>query len=374
MSDTPWPQLNPANRGQYTFGAAPPLADTPVEQYNAAVEQSPGEAVGTVLPPAASGASEARRCLECGGEVDADGYCTLCGALAPSERDHFEESPASWVGGVCDRGVRHARNEDAMALGAMPEPGSRAIVVVCDGVSASTDSDVASLAGARAARGVLMEQRPVGIAGVAESEAAAMASVLTDAAAYANDAVAENTDPDSENPAAATFVACVVEGAVVHHGTLGDSRAYWIGDAGGHRLLTTDDSLAQEGIEAGQARKEAESGKDAHTITRWLGIDAVDVRPVSGVFTAPGDGWLLVCTDGLWNYASEAADLAAVVAEQSTQAAGGDPTLIARNLVNWAKAQGGHDNITAALVRIEAAPAASEPTDIPTTKTRPQEA
>ena len=47
----------------------------------------------------------------------------------------------------CDRGVRHHRNEDATATAADPAPGSRAVLVVCDGVSTSIDSDVASLAG-----------------------------------------------------------------------------------------------------------------------------------------------------------------------------------------------------------------------------------
>ncbi len=55
-------------------------------------------------------------CLQCGGAVDDDGYCTQCGTKAPSERDHFEERPAPWVAGVCDRGIRHTRNEDAMAM------------------------------------------------------------------------------------------------------------------------------------------------------------------------------------------------------------------------------------------------------------------
>ncbi|HMQ38213.1 MAG TPA: zinc ribbon domain-containing protein, partial [Micropruina sp.] len=85
-------------------------------------------------------------CLECGGAVDADGYCQTCGAKAPSPRDHFEAAPASWVGGVCDRGRLHTRNEDAMATWAAPEPDRAAVLVVCDGVSSSQDSDVAALA------------------------------------------------------------------------------------------------------------------------------------------------------------------------------------------------------------------------------------
>jgi hypothetical protein len=84
-------------------------------------------------------------CLECGGVVGEDGYCTKCGTKAPSPRDHFEESPADWVAGVCDRGLRHVRNEDAMALLA---DGERAVLVVCDGVSNTDQSEVGSLAAA----------------------------------------------------------------------------------------------------------------------------------------------------------------------------------------------------------------------------------
>ena len=56
----------------------------------------------------------ARPCAECGGAVGADGYCETCGTKAPSERDHYAEQPAPWVAAVCDRGVRHHRNEDAI--------------------------------------------------------------------------------------------------------------------------------------------------------------------------------------------------------------------------------------------------------------------
>ena len=94
-------------------------------------------------------------CAACGGAVAEDGYCGTCGARAAAPRDHFVEQPAPWVAAVCDRGIRHPRNEDAVAVAADPEPGTRAVLVVCDGVSSSIDSDVASLAGARAARDVL---------------------------------------------------------------------------------------------------------------------------------------------------------------------------------------------------------------------------
>ena len=83
-------------------------------------------------------------------------------ARARDRRDHFVEEPAPWVAAVCDRGIRHDRNEDAVALMPRAEPGSRAVLVVCDGVSSATDSDVASLAAARAARDVLAALPPAG--------------------------------------------------------------------------------------------------------------------------------------------------------------------------------------------------------------------
>lgn len=64
-----------------------------------------------------------------------------------------------------------------------------------------------------------------------------------------------------------------------------------------------------------------------------------------------GPGWLLVCSDGLWNYCSEAAPLADLV-RQTAAANGGEPLATSSALVDWANAQGGQDNITVALARI----------------------
>ncbi len=52
-----------------------------------------------------------------------DGYCDHCGTPPPNPRDHLVESPTAWVGGVCDIGRRHARNEDAMSLSAAEPAG-----------------------------------------------------------------------------------------------------------------------------------------------------------------------------------------------------------------------------------------------------------
>src|SRR4029077_19175970 len=61
------------------------------------------------------------------------------------------------LAGVTDRGLRHPRNEDAMALATTETPaGPVAIVVVCDGVSSSPNPEDASLTGAQAAVRMLL--------------------------------------------------------------------------------------------------------------------------------------------------------------------------------------------------------------------------
>ncbi len=294
----------------------------------------------------------ARPCVQCGGDVDSDGYCTVCGAKAQSERDHFREEPADWVAGVCDRGIRHQRNEDAMALAAAPDPGSRAVLVVCDGVSSSIDSDVASLAGAEAARDLLWANQPQGV-GTPESHRAAMTAALEQAATAANDAVIEKTDPQSTNAASATFAAAVVQNGQVFVANLGDSRVYWIPDGGDGAQLTVDDSVAQARIETGVPREEAENGEGAHAITKWLGRDAPDLEPRVADLAPQEDGWVVVCSDGLWNYASGPADVTAVLrAALDTEPRPTGLVEVGERMVAWANEQGGKDNVTVALARI----------------------
>ena len=291
-----------------------------------------------------------RPCQSCGGVVGADGYCETCGIKAASARDHLKEQPAPWVAGVCDRGIRHSRNEDALAIAADADPGSRALLVVCDGVSSSLDSDVASLAAARAARDVLTAGHAQGL-GTESSRSSAIVARLKAAADAANEAVIDSTSPDSPNPASCTFVATVLEDGLLVAGGVGDSRAYWCPDDAEAVALTVDDSWAAELIATGLSREEAESGPHAHAITRWLGKDAPDHTPRTTTLRVSGPGWILACSDGLWNYCSEAAALADLV-RRTAAGCGGEPQATASALVDWANAQGGQDNITVALARL----------------------
>ena len=306
-----------------------------------------GAAATHALVPAA-------RCLACGSAVGEDGYCTVCGTKAPIPRDHYVEQPATWVGAVCDRGVKHHRNEDATAVAADPAPGSRAVLVVCDGVSTSTDSDIASLAAARRARDVLVALRPAGLPDPT-SRAGAIADAIVSAVAQANDAVLAATPSCGPDAAACTFAAAVVEGDLVVFGNVGDSRVYWLPDPGGSgpgsdpEELSLDDSMAQARIAMGVDRVTAENGPQAHAITKWLGRDAPDLVPRTGSVILGHPGWVLVCSDGLWNYCSEASGLGELVTTLSGTTA--SPLELGEALVRWANEQGGRDNVSVALAR-----------------------
>ncbi len=296
-----------------------------------------------------------------------DGYCDLCGAKQPDPRDHFVETPSQWLAGVCDIGKRKHRNEDAMALLASTAPLQQGVIVVCDGVSNSSDSHIASLAAARAARDVLDDPVPHAM-GQENAVIAAIQQRLAQAVEAAKTAVIETTaDTAGDSPPSCTFVGALIDDGLAVVGNVGDSRAYWLPDApsGQARLLSVDDSFAAERIRTGVPRDEAEAGVHAHAITQWLGADSPpDTAPHTAYLPLADNGWLLLCSDGLWNYCSEPEELRTLVARGVNEITDPDssdpgstvvtPETLARWLVDYANTQGGIDNITVALARVEA--------------------
>ena len=294
--------------------------------------------------PAAESAPPSPGCQSCGsGPISADGYCEACGHKAPSPRDHIE-TDLGLLAGVTDRGLRHFRNEDAMALAAIQTVGGAiAIAVVCDGVSGSTRANEASAAATEAAIGVL-------IPAARDGQDAASASLQ--AVQAAQEAVAGLADPAGttapQDAPSATFVSAVMSAQSVTICWLGDSRAYWLDavESAAARQLTIDDSVAAQLVAAGVLSEAAAlDSPQAHVVTGWLGADVSDTAPHVATFEPPGPGVVLVCSDGLWNYQPDAAGLAA----RALPAALSSPLDAARTLVQFALKAGGHDNVTVVI-------------------------
>ena len=294
------------------------------------------EECGTRLQPLSSPASEPALCL-CGApddQLDDDGYCLSCGRRCrPAPSDHVEIEISPQLAAVTDRGLRHSRNEDRFALRSADD---RLVLVVCDGVSHSGNADEAA---ALACEGV--------------TRALGEGASLTDALVQAGQQVAGLGQPGTaESCPSTTVVAAVATAAAVKIAWVGDSRAYWIGQEDA-RQLTTDHSWMNAVVSSGEmTAAEAAKSPQAHGITRWLGADADgDTQPDSVDFAVPGPGLLLLCTDGLWNYAPQPEEMAALLQERSPE--GVSALQMARRLIQFANSRGGHDNITAALLRWE---------------------
>ncbi|MGW0944130.1 PP2C family serine/threonine-protein phosphatase [Streptomyces sp. NPDC002623] len=303
-----------------------------------------------VAAEAAAGAEPAKVCVACrAGRVDDDGYCENCGHAQPRERDHMELESGP-LAAVSDRGLRHHRNEDAFGLGctALPDGSPALVAIVCDGVSSATRPDDASLAASRAASAALLAALPQGTHPQAAMHEAIVAASHAVNALATEPATAREHAPHQNAPAC-TLVGAVVTPGLLVVGWVGDSRAYWIpaDRTSPAARLTEDDSWAAQMVAAGLMNEaEAYADERAHAITGWLGADAYELEPHTASFKPDRPGVVVVCTDGLWNYAEAAEEMAEVVPPDAAVR----PLHSARVLVGHALDGGGHDNVTVAVV------------------------
>jgi serine/threonine protein phosphatase PrpC len=295
-------------------------------------------------------AAGAKLCVACrSGHVDPDGYCENCGHAQPRERDHMEQELDA-VSAVSDRGLRHHRNEDAFTISstALPDGSPAVVAIVCDGVSSATRPDEASLAASAAANESLLAALPLGT----HPQQAMHEAIVT--AAEAVNALADPSTAQGENGPHVNAPACTIVGAVVTSsllivGWVGDSRAYWVpvDRSSPSARLTEDDSWAAQMVAAGLMNEaEAYADERAHAITGWLGADAYELEPHTVSFKPDRPGVVVVCTDGLWNYAEAAEEMAEIVPLDAAER----PLHSARVLVGHALDGGGHDNVTVAVM------------------------
>jgi serine/threonine protein phosphatase PrpC len=282
-------------------------------------------------------------CRGCGAPPDAigeDGYCSVCG-VRERPGDTRIELDLVTAAAVSDQGRVHRRNEDAFYLEV--SDGRDVAVVVCDGISSASAGNVAARESARAA-GAVLAQALVDPARDAET-------ALAEAIVAANEAVVhvEWTTRTRRVDPSCTLVSALCRGPEILVSWVGDSRAYWF-DAEEPRQLTVDDSFAEEGIAKGLFTPEqAAKSPFLHAITHWVGPDSPERAPRLARLRPERPGRLVLCTDGLWNYAPSPEELSRLL---DTLPAGAAPAAVARTLTDTANDRGGHDNITVVVVDI----------------------
>jgi PPM family protein phosphatase len=287
-------------------------------------------------------------CPSCGAPlVSGDRFCERCGARLEDEPQPDAaatrvELDLAVAAAVSDQGLVHHRNEDSFHL---QVAGDRDVtVVVCDGISSASAGNVAARNAAKAAGDVLAQA-------VSDPDKDASQAIV-EAIQAAVDAViqVEWTTRVKRVDPSCTLVSAVCRGGDITVGWVGDSRAYWF-DRQQAVQLTVDDSFAEEGIAKGLLTPEqAAKSPFLHSITHWVGPDAPERPPRTVSLRPERPGRLVLCTDGLWNYAPSADELSRLIAALPEGAA---PAAIARALADTANERGGHDNITVAVVDID---------------------
>jgi protein phosphatase len=142
-----------------------------------------------------------------------------------------------------------------------------------------------------------------------------------------------------------TLTTAMLDGQCVAVGHVGDSRLYLYRD-GTLERMTRDHSLVEEFVRQGKLTPEqAEKHPQRSVITRALGPEGTVEVDTFRIPAREGDVYLL-CSDGLSGMVSDD-DLAAILGE------GRPLDQTAASLVEAANENGGRDNITAVLFRLE---------------------
>lgn len=234
---------------------------------------------------------------------------------------------------ITDTGCERELNEDRYAVIESP---SGVVWLVCDGMGGATGGELAAQLAIEAIRRDL-ENHP------ARSPDVALKSAILEA----NRIIVLRRQNQAFSSMGTTIVAALFGGSEVIIGHVGDSRGYLIRD-GAIQQLTTDHTYVQELVDRGEIRAdEALSHPQAHILTRAIGSEpGLEVSQQkfwtwSVADSEPSD-YLLLATDGLYSLVTEG-EIANVVSHEPPQRA-------CVKLVELARARGGFDNITLAVV------------------------
>ena len=145
-----------------------------------------------------------------------------------------------------------------------------------------------------------------------------------------------------------TLVAVAVSARHFCLASVGDSRAYLLRRRSDHLIpLTVDDTVLQEELHAGTPYEVAIADRNAHLLTRAIGVrPAVHALPYIHR-SAPGD-MLLLCSDGLSDRV-RVEELGALLAEAE------DLERVAHHLIERAKVARSSDDVTVVIARRDGA-------------------
>ncbi len=237
------------------------------------------------------------------------------------------------ITGLSDKGMMRSNNQDAFMIGSMDDGASFA--VVCDGMGGANGGNVAS----RLAVDHFSASLKAGYrSGMSESS---VKNLLETAVSAANIRVFDKSRESKElNGMGTTIVAVLIIGNTAYFVHAGDSRAYLLSN-GQLSQITRDHSIVQSMLENGKLTpEEARFHPRKNVITRALGVDE-SVTPEFNIYDINSNDKLLLCTDGLSNFADNNSIISVLEDDMDSKA---------ERLVEIANKNGGGDNITAVVI------------------------
>jgi serine/threonine protein phosphatase PrpC len=242
------------------------------------------------------------------------------------------------VAQLTDVGRKRPHNEDNMAY-VIPKDGQvmakkGALFIVADGMGGHAAGEVASEIAVDTVSSIYYQDEN-------DDLALSLMNAIKRANALIHQRAAENM---LRSGMGTTCVAAVLRGDMAYVANVGDSRAYLV-RKGQAKQVSQDHSWVEEQVRAGLLTKDqARSHAQRNVITRSLGTQAeVEVDVFSEVLEE-GDT-LILCSDGLSGSIGED-DLRAIVNQYVPQES-------VYHLVERANENGGPDNITAIVVRVQ---------------------
>jgi serine/threonine protein phosphatase PrpC len=251
-----------------------------------------------------------------------------------------------------DVGKKREANEDNFLVDQ-----ALSLFVVADGMGGHASGEVASQLAVHEFRNAVqsghetLEQYAKGEDGVGPQE---VLTLLEGAVQTAGLAVYHRGQAEPEKRGMGTTTSALLiagdRGFIAH---VGDSRIYML-RAGQVVQLTEDHSLVNELIRRGRVTKEGFDSSPykayKNAVTRAVGVYETVQGDTIDFEILPGDQFLL-CSDGLHAYLNDQRIIDALK--------GDDVKALPKRLIDLANAGGGHDNITAIVVRVERPAAAT---------------
>lgn len=244
--------------------------------------------------------------------------------------------------GRTDTGKKRSLNEDHLLV--LPELG---LFMVCDGMGGHAAGEVAAMAAAQAVRRHIEEHRqPLDAYDDSPASRDRLIKLVDGAVQSASGEVYRIATSDrgkTDMGTTLTLLLCHKNIGVMGH--VGDTRLYML-RAGQLHQLSEDHTYVHEMVRRGMGtHEELKKGPYASVITRAVGIQA-HVRVDTLLLDILPDDTFLICSDGLTRYTEGDLELGRMLASDKLES-------IAGQLVDFANARGGTDNISALVLRAE---------------------